>query len=273
MWSDTIPYREQVNCDLPALTIVVPAYNERNRLPETLGRLASFLDHSSHGPQAEVLVVDDGSFDGTAGLVEEWRGTDSRFRLLSNPGNRGKGYAVRHGMLKASGDWRLMTDADLSTPIEELDRLWKAACEQNVAVVIGSRAINRKLVAKHQSWFRETGGRFFNWVMRAITGLPFADTQCGFKLYRADAAEAVFSRQVLDGFSFDVEDLYLAQRMGFKILELPVAWANVEGTKVTAAATVKAFMDLVRIRWFDWKGIYDFSAGCHSEDGGKTIVP
>jgi len=258
---------------LPVLSIVVPAYNERARLPETLGRLASFLDHSSQGQQAEVLVVDDGSSDGTAGLVEELGRSDPRFRLLSNPGNRGKGYAVRHGMLKAAGDWRLMTDADLSTPIEELDRLWKAACEQNAAVVIGSRAINRKLVAKHQSWFRETGGRFFNWVMRVITGLPFADTQCGFKLYRADAAEAIFSRQVLDGFSFDVEDLYLAQRMGLKVLELPVAWANVEGTKVTAAATARALTDLVRIRRFDWKGVYDSGTGCHSGDVEKTVVP
>jgi glycosyltransferase involved in cell wall biosynthesis len=258
---------------LPALSIVVPAYNERARLPETLGRLASFLDHSSQGLQAEVLVVDDGSFDGTAGLVEDWNRTDPRFHLVSNPGNRGKGYAVRHGMLKATGDWRLMTDADLSTPIEELDRLWKAACVENAAVVIGSRAINRKLVAKHQAWFRETGGRFFNWVMRVITGLPFADTQCGFKLYRADAAEAIFSRQALDGFSFDVEDLYLAQRMRLKVLDLPVSWANAEGTKVTAAATVRAFTDLVRIRWFDRKGVYDSRTGCRSSDAGKTIVP
>ncbi len=258
---------------MPALSIVIPAYNERARLPETLDRLAVYLDHSSRGQQAEVLVVDDGSIDGTAELVENFGRTDARFHLISNPGNRGKGYAVRHGMLKATGDWRLMTDADLSTPIEELNRLWETACEQNAAVVIGSRAINRKLVAKHQSWFREMGGRFFNWVMRVITGLPFADTQCGFKLYRADAAQAVFSRQALDGFSFDVEDLYLAQRMGLKVLELPVAWANVEGTKVTAAATVRAFTDLVWIRWFDWKGVYDSGTGHHSNDAAKSIVP
>jgi dolichyl-phosphate beta-glucosyltransferase len=254
---------------LPALSIVIPAYNEQNRLPETLGRLASFLDHPSKG-QAEVLVVDDGSFDGTASLVEEWSRTDPRFRLLRNPGNRGKGYAVRHGMLKASGDWRLMTDADLSTPIEELDRLSAIAIEQGAAVVIGSRGINRKLVAKHQSWFRETGGRFFNFVMRVVTGLPFSDTQCGFKLYRADAAEAIFSRQVLDGFSFDVEDVYLAKRLGLPVLEVPVAWANVEGTKVTAAATVKAFADLVRIRWFDWKGTYN-AGHRHTGDAGKAV--
>ena len=217
-------------------------------------------------------MVDDGSFDGTARLVEDWSGRDSRFRLLSNPGNRGKGYAVRHGMLKAAGDWRLMTDADLSTPIEELDRLWQAACEQKAPVVIGSRAINRELVARHQSWFRETGGRFFNLVMRIVTSLPFADTQCGFKLYRADAAEAIFSRQVLDGFSFDVEDMYLAQRLGFRVFEMPVAWANAEGTRVTAAATARAFTDLARIRWLDWKGVYNLGTLPKSDDSGKTLV-
>jgi dolichyl-phosphate beta-glucosyltransferase len=256
---------------LPALSIVVPAYNEQSRLPETLDRLATFLNRSSLGP-AEVLVVDDGSLDGTASIVKEWSRTDPRFRLLSNPGNRGKGYAVRHGMLKAAGDWRLMTDADLSTPIEELHRLWAIASEQDAAVVIGSRGINRELVAKHQSWFRETGGRFFNWVMKAVTGLPFADTQCGFKLYRVDAADAVFSRQILDGFSFDVEDIYLAQRLGFRVIEVPVVWANVEGTKVTAAATARAFTDLVRIRWFDWKGLYDAGPARQPGDGGKTVA-
>ncbi len=254
---------------MPALSIVIPAYNEQNRLPETLGRLASFLNQSSQG-QAEVLVVDDGSSDGTASLIEEWSRTDPRFRLLRNPGNRGKGYAVRHGMLKASGDWRLMTDADLSTPIEELTRLSALAMEQGAAVVIGSRAMNRKLVAKHQSWFRETGGRFFNSVMRVITGLRFSDTQCGFKLYRADAAEAIFSRQVLDGFSFDVEDIYLAKRLALPVLETPVAWANVEGTKVTAAATLRAFADLVRIRWFDWKGMYNAGNQSARDAGGSV---
>jgi dolichyl-phosphate beta-glucosyltransferase len=240
---------------LLSLSVVIPAYNEEHRLPETLSRLAAFLDRAGH-LQAEVIVVDDGSKDGTAKVVEQRAAGDTRFKLLSNPGNRGKGYAVRHGMLSAVGAWRLITDADLSTPIEELDALEGRADHEHAAVAIGSRALNRRLVARHQSWFRETGGRFFNLVMSLITGLPFADTQCGFKLYRADAAEAVFSRQILDGFSFDVEDLYIARRLSFPVIEVPVRWANAEGSKVTVAATAHAFTDLFRIRWFDLRGMY-----------------
>ena len=234
----------------------MPAFNEERRLPETLAKLASFLD-GMECRFAEVIIVDDGSRDGTASLVRQWGEDDPRFRILSNPGNRGKGYAVRHGMLEAKGDWRLMTDADLSTPVEELEKLYRAAETQCAAVVIGSRALNRALVSKRQALLRDLGGRFFNLVMRLLTGLPFADTQCGFKLYRADAAEAVFSGQILDGFSFDVEALFIARKLGYKILEIPVRWANVEGTKVTTAATVRAFLDLLRIRRFAWRGCYD----------------
>jgi glycosyltransferase involved in cell wall biosynthesis len=168
--------------------------------------------------------------------------------LLRNPGNKGKGYAVRHGVLDAGGEWILYTDADLSTPIEELQKLEAAAAQQNAVIAIGSRAVDRSLVAVHQSPFREYSGRFFNVVMRAVTGLPFHDTQCGFKLYRADAAKAVFSRQEQDGFSFDVEDLVIAKKLGLRAVEVPVRWANVEGTKVTLAQGLKSFTDLLQIR-------------------------
>ena len=228
-------------------------------MPDTLSRLAAFLDQARYD-WAEVIVVDDGSHDRTASLVAEWATRDARFRLLRDPGNRGKGYAVRHGMLAATGDWRLMTDADLSTPIDELPKLEAGAGRDQAAVAIGSRALDRRLVVKHQSWFRETGGRVFNLVMSLITGLPFADTQCGFKLYRADAAQAVFSRQILDGFSFDVEAVYIARRLSFPVIEVPVRWANAEGSKVTASATARAFTDLLRIRWFDLRGRYRKSA-------------
>lgn len=159
-------------------------------------------------------------------------------------------------MMKATGDWRLMTDADLSTPIEQLMALQKQAGAEKASVAIGSRAMNPKLIEKHQHWLRETGGRFFNVVMSVITGLPFRDTQCGFKLYRADAAEAVFSLQRLNGFSFDVEDIFIAVGLGFKVIEVPVAWFNAEGTKVTLGATARAFADLVGIRWNGWRGKY-----------------
>jgi dolichyl-phosphate beta-glucosyltransferase len=229
---------------LHSLSIVIPAFNEEQRLPETLQRIEKWLGAKSWD-RTEVLVVDDGSRDGTAKFVES-RGP--AVRLLRNPGNRGKGYAVRHGMLEASGEWILYTDADLSAPIEEFDRLYVAATHGNAQVAIGSRALDRSLVKVHQAAFREYSGRFFNLAMRTITGLPFRDTQCGFKLFRRDAAQAIFSRQKLDGFSFDVEDLFIAKKLGIPVVEVPVRWSNVEGTKVSLASGLRSFQDLVQIR-------------------------
>jgi dolichyl-phosphate beta-glucosyltransferase len=232
---------------LDSLSIVIPAYNEESRLPKTFDRILEWL-HEQRFKFREVIVVDDGSHDATAGVVEEYSKPPSPIRLLRNPGNKGKGYAVRHGVLDAEGEWILYTDADLSTPIEELQKLEAAAAQQNALIAIGSRAVDRSLVAVHQSPFREYSGRFFNVVMRALTGLPFHDTQCGFKLYRAEAAKAVFSRQEQDGFSFDVEDLVIAKKLGLRAVEVPVRWANVEGTKVTLAQGLKSFTDLLQIR-------------------------
>lgn len=238
---------------MPRLSIVVPAYNEAVRLPVTLPKLAAYC---SQIEPAEILIVDDGSRDNTAELVEEFAARYPFFRLLRNPGNRGKGYAVRHGMLEAAGDWILSTDADLSSPIEETRKLWDAAEAAGAAVAIGSRALDRSLVGVHQAPIREWSGRFFNLVMRLATGLPFRDTQCGFKLFRRDAARAVFSRQVLDGFGFDVEDLLIARIHGFKTIEVPVHWNNVEGTKVSALSGARAFSDLAVIRWYQLSGRY-----------------
>jgi len=228
---------------LRSLSIVIPAYNEEKRLPATLDRVVAWLNQRALR-FSELIVVDDGSRDNTASVAE----SRPAVRVLRNPGNRGKGYAVRHGMLDASGDWVLYSDADLSTPIEETDRLYEAAMKSGAAIAIGSRAIDRSLVTVHQSSFREYSGRAFNLIMRTITGLSFNDTQCGFELYRRDAARTVFSRQKLDGFSFDVEDLYLAKKAGVRAIEVPVHWANVEGTKVSMGQGMKSFTDLVRIR-------------------------
>jgi dolichyl-phosphate beta-glucosyltransferase len=228
---------------LDSLSIVIPAYNEESRLPATLDRILAWVESGAMNV-GEIIVVDDGSSDRTAAVAELY----PAIRLLRNPGNRGKGYAVRNGMLKAQGAWILYTDADLSAPIEDAVKLYSAAIAQDAAVAIGSRALDRSLVAVHQSAFREYSGRFFNVMMRLLTGLPFHDTQCGFKLYRADAAQAIFSRQQLDGFSFDVEDLYLASRLGLKTIEVPVHWSNVEGTKVSLRQGIKSFTDLARIR-------------------------
>lgn len=233
---------------MPALSIVIPAYNEQARLPETLARVLTYLDTASwSGP--EVLVVDDGSRDGTAALVEEWGSRDARVRLLRNPGNRGKGYSVKHGMMEARGEWVLFSDADLSAPIEELDVLWAAIERTPAGVAIGSRALNRGLIGVHQSKFRETAGRFFNLVMRLVCGLPFWDTQCGFKLFRRDAARDVFSRLRLERFGFDVEALFIARLKGYKTIEVPVRWNHADGTKVSMFRdSADMFLDLLRVR-------------------------
>jgi dolichyl-phosphate beta-glucosyltransferase len=237
---------------LETLSIVIPAYNEEQRLPATLDRVLAYVDRSSI-PVLEILVVDDGSRDGTARLVEERKGI---VRLVSNPGNRGKGYAVRNGMLAAKADWILSTDADLSAPIAEIEKLMAAARRENAVVAIGSRALDRKLVKIHQPMMRELSGRAFNVVMRQVTGLPFHDTQCGFKLFHREAARNIFSRQLEEGFSFDVEDLVIARVLGLRSIEVPVEWSNVEGTKVSLTQGIKSFADLVRIRSRAVRGNY-----------------
>jgi glycosyltransferase involved in cell wall biosynthesis len=238
-----------------SLSIIIPAYNEETRLPATLDAVLRFL-RGREWRFVEILVVDDGSTDKTREVVERYEQRASAVRLLRNPGNRGKGYSVRHGMMEGRGDWLLFSDADLSTPIEELDALYAAAEKAGADIAFGSRAVNRKLVSVRQSAFREFSGRFFNLVMRAITGLPHHDTQCGFKLYRAAPAKEVFRRQRLDGFGFDVEDLFIARRLGLKAVETPVRWANVEGTKVRLGHGLKAFWDLAVVRWNGLRGLY-----------------
>jgi dolichyl-phosphate beta-glucosyltransferase len=200
---------------------------------------------------SEIVVVDDGSRDDTAQLAR-----DAGVRLIENPGNRGKGYTVRHGVLEAKGDWTLFTDADLSSPIEELEKLWSAAEREQAQVAIGSRALDRSLIGVHQPLLRESMGRFFNVVMRLVTGLPFRDTQCGFKLFETAAARAIFSRQQLEGFGFDVEVLFIAKVLGYRAIEVPVRWDDVAGTKVTALRGTQAFVDLLRVRWNGLRGRY-----------------
>jgi glycosyltransferase involved in cell wall biosynthesis len=238
---------------LPRLSIVVPAYNEAARLPITLPKLVEFC---ARFQEAEILVVDDGSKDQTAALVEHYAAQHPYIKLLRNPGNRGKGYSVRHGMTKAAGDWILSTDADLSSPIDEVTTLWAAADRVRAPIAIGSRALDRSLVGVHQAALREFSGRVFNVVMRLATGLPFLDTQCGFKMYRRDAAEVIFPRQRLDGFGFDVEDLLIAKIHNLKVVEVPVHWNNVEGTKVSAMNGARAFSDLALVRWNQLRGFY-----------------
>jgi glycosyltransferase involved in cell wall biosynthesis len=240
---------------LLSLSIVIPAYNEERRLPQTLARIREFIERRGFH-FAEVVVVDDGSTDGTASVVREAAVQDARIRLLQNPGNRGKGYAVRHGMKEALGEWVLMTDADLSAPIDEFDKLAERVAAEQADGGIGSRALDRSLIGVRQPVFREFGGKVFNLAMRLVTGLPYRDTQCGFKLISRNAAACVAARQLTDGFGFDVEMLYIAKRHGFRIIEVPVRWDNAEGTKVSLWNGVAAFADPLRVRWNDLKGRY-----------------
>ena len=198
-----------------------------------------------------MIVVDDGSRDRTAQVARE-----AGVRVLQNPGNRGKGYSVRHGMLAATGEWSLLTDADLSSPIGEVEKLWDAAARSGAKVAIGSRAVDRSLVGVHQSFAREMSGRVFNAAMRLVTGLPFKDTQCGFKLFETRAAQEVFRRQQLEGFGFDVEVLFIARRLGIPSIEVPVRWDNVEGTKVSLWLGVTAFLDPLKVRRNALQGKY-----------------
>lgn len=238
-----------------SISIIIPAYNEEKRLPATLERVICSLKRGEWS-FAEILVVDDGSVDGTVQAAERLRIEYPALRVLCNPGNRGKGYAVRHGMLECRGEWALFTDADLSAPIEELEKLWQAAEDSSVQVAVGSRALDRNLIGIHQSWFRENAGRLFNLVMRLITGLPFRDTQCGFKLFEVRAAREIFRRQLLDGFGFDVEVLFIAGRLGYRAVEVPVKWNDVQGTKVSALRGLAAFLDPLRVRWNHIRGRY-----------------
>jgi glycosyltransferase involved in cell wall biosynthesis len=240
---------------LKSLSIVIPAYNEESRLPATLETLYRYLE-SLHFAFLEVLVVDDGSRDGTAAAVREAQSRYPSLHLVGNPGNRGKGYAIRNGMRRAQGEWVLFSDADLSTPIVELDKLIRAVEDAGADGAIGSRALDRKLVGKRQSLLREFSGRTFNLAMRLVTGLSFLDTQCGFKLFRRDAAQCVSSRQLIEGFGFDVEILYIARKHGFRIIEVPVRWFNAEGTKVSLWNGIAAFADPLQVRWHDLRGQY-----------------
>ena len=237
----------------PALTIIIPAYNEELRLPPSLGLLADYIQKS--GRETEVLVVDDGSTDQTAAVAETFRVRIPQLRVVPNGRNRGKGYSVRHGMMEARGDNVLFTDADLSAPIEEADKLIAALDKYDVA--IGSRALDRKLIAVHESGFREFAGIVFNKIVRLVLWLPFVDTQCGFKAFRRDKCKIIFEQQRIERFGFDPELLFLARVHGLKAVEIPVRWAHSPATKVNMLRdSVQMFLDVFTIRWNALLGRY-----------------
>ena len=204
---------------------------------------------------ADLIVVDDGSADGTARVVRQLQ--SPRLRLIPNAINHGKGYAVKQGILAATGDYVLFSDADLSAPIEELEKLLSVALAEDADVVVGSRGLDRSFIQKHQSSMRELGGIMFNYMVRLSLGLHIYDTQCGFKLFKRRSIEPVFRKQTTDGFGFDPEVLFLAARQGLKIVEVPVRWSHMEGSKVRFSRdAVRMFGDLIRIRWNQLTGRY-----------------
>ena len=237
------------------LSIVIPAYNEESRLPKTLDCIFTYL--KARPDRAEIIVVDDGSSDRTSEIVNAWRQKYSGLRLVSNEGNRGKGFSVRHGMLEARGEIALFTDADLSTPIEEADKLLAALRERGYDAAIGSRALDRSLIEVHQSVLREQAGIFFNRLVRWIMGIEFSDTQCGFKAFRRERSRIIFEQQRVERFGFDPEILFLARRHGLRVAEVPVRWSHDAATKVNVVADgIRMFLELLLIRWNKVQGRY-----------------
>ena len=235
-------------------SIILPAYNESARIAATLDKILAHTEQ--RGWSLEVIVVDDGSNDDTADIVRQYARQHAVMRLLENPGNRGKGYSVRNGMLHAKGKILLFSDADLSSPIEEADQLF-AAITEGADIAIGSRWVDPRLQIRRQPLYRRLFGRIFNLALRVILGLQFKDTQCGFKAFTRRSAQAIFPLQKIERWGFDPELLYLAKKFGFVVRELPVAWSHREGTRIHPLRDgIRMFGELLRIRWYALKGNY-----------------
>jgi glycosyltransferase involved in cell wall biosynthesis len=235
-------------------SIVVPAYNEAQRIGATLEKAISYS--AQRRWQLEILVVNDGSTDATAEIVHNLAARNPVLRLLENPGNRGKGYGVRNGMLHARGEVLLFSDADFSSPIEEAEKLFGAIAE-GADIAIGSRWLRTELQTRKQPIYRQVYGRLFNLALRLVLGLNFKDTQCGFKAFSRRAANVIFPLQNVERWGFDPELLYLAQKFGLKIVEVPVTWAHREGTRLSPLRDgIHMLGELFRIRWNSWSGKY-----------------
>jgi len=236
------------------LNIILPAYNEADRIGASLDKITEYAQR--HAWTVEVIVVNDGSTDRTADIVRQYAARYPWLRLIDNPGNRGKGFSVRNGMLHAHGDILLFSDADLSSPIGEADKLI-AALEAGADVAIGSRWVRKELQVVRQPLRRRILGRLFNLALRLVLGLNYKDTQCGFKAFRRSAAELVFTQQQVETWGFDPELLYLAKKVGLRIVEVPVYWAHSEGTRLHPLRDgMRMFAQLFQIRWNSITGKY-----------------
>ena len=242
-----------------SLSIVIPAYNESARIGKTLREVLGYLDEQPGG--GEVIVVDDGSKDETSRVAEEAFAARARGRVegrvIRVEPNRGKGHAVRTGLLAARSRVAAFFDADLSMPVTETPKLVGPIRSGQYDIVFGSRALDRKLIGTHQPWAREQSGRVFNRVMGLLTGLPFKDTQCGFKAFRMDVCRAVVEGALIDRFGFDVELLFIAYRAGLRLLEYPVRWDDVAGGSVSFRSGLQGFAELNQIRRNFRRGLYD----------------
>lgn len=236
------------------LSVVIPSYNEGSRIQSTLDRVVQYL--SANFSRFEVIVVDDGSTDDTREKIASIAGKDSRITSLSFPNNHGKGLAVRQGILKAKGGVSLFLDADLSTPIEETDKALEGWAK-GYPVVIASRQHPESVIHLHQGWFRERIGQLFNLFVRMLLPLRYRDTHCGFKCFSRNAAREIFLRAGTDGFTFDVEVLLIAKRLGYPVKEIPICWTNFPVSKVRPVQdSFRIMKELFTIYWNDRKGLY-----------------
>jgi dolichyl-phosphate beta-glucosyltransferase len=252
----------------PTYSIVIPAYNEGTRLGATLEKVLAYVHARSW--DAEVIVVNDGSRDNTAEIVKTLAAKDPALRLLENPGNRGKGYSVRNGMLNARGHIVLFSDADLSSPIEEAPKLF-GALEQGADIAIGSRWLRAETQTQRQPLHRQIFGRIFNLMLRITLGLKFKDTQCGFKAFKQPAVHAIFPLQKIERWGFDPETLFLARKFKFKVQEIPVAWGHSGGARIHPLVDgSRMFIEMLRIRWYDLTGKYDADR-TPAPQSGKTL--
>jgi len=236
-------------------SFIIPAYNESERLAASLPKVLAYI--RERHLQAEVIVVNDGSTDNTPEIARSFSSQHPDIRLLENPGNRGKGYSVRNGVLHATGDVLLFTDADLSSPIYEATKLF-AAIDQGADVAIGSRWLQAALQTERQPWYRQLYGRLFNLALRIVLGLKYRDTQCGFKAFTRPAAQTVFSRQRVERWGFDPELLFLANKFKLRTVEVPVEWAHDHRSKISPIRDgLKMGIEMLAVRWNDLRRLYE----------------
>jgi glycosyltransferase involved in cell wall biosynthesis len=255
----------------PQLSIIIPAYNESARIQATLDRVMTCV--ATQGWDAEVLVIDDGSKDDTAEIVQQWMERHPRLHLIQNPGNRGKGYSVRNGLLQAAGDVVMFTDADLSAPMEEAGLLLQAIAE-GADVAIGSRWLDRARQTIHQPLYRQFFGRCFNAITRGVMGLPFKDTQCGFKAFRREVAQVIFRLQRIERWGFDPEILFIARKLRYAIVEVPVTWGHDERSRMSYLKDgMKMLEEMAIIRYNSLAGRYDEAIAALKDTSAMVTAP